>query len=191
VSNVNLNLNTLKTRGIDGEASFDTKLNGVNVSLRALGTYVFDLITVDATGSAVNRAGMNGGPVSQPSGLPTFTGSATLTLSTKPLTGSMQVRYISSGLYNATQIGPHQAGYLPTLPNSISDNYVGAQWRLNFNMQYDIVDHGKTKIQLFGVINNLFDQDPPKDIPSSFGPTNPVLYDVIGRSYKLGVRFAY
>lgn len=191
VRNVNLNLNTLKTRGIDAEASWETQVGGVDFSVRALGTYVFDLITTDATGTSVDRAGMNGGPVSQPSGLPTFTGSTTFTLSSSPLTGSMQVRYISEGLFNTTQIGPHQAGYSPTLPNSISDNYVSDEFRLNFNIQYDIIDQGKTKVQLFGVINNLLNEDPPNDLPSSFGVTNPVLYDVIGRSYKLGVRFAY
>ena len=41
------------------------------------------------------------------------------------------------------------------------------------------------------LINNLFDQDPPNDIPSSFGPTNNVLYDVVGRSFKIGVRFGF
>jgi outer membrane receptor protein involved in Fe transport len=45
-------------------------------------------------------------------------------------------------------------------------------------------------VQLFGAINNLFDKDPPV-APSSFGPTNNVLYDVIGRTYRVGVRFSY
>jgi iron complex outermembrane receptor protein len=191
VRNVNLNLNSLKTRGVDAEFSYTTELSGVGISVRALGTYVLDLITIDGTGTSVNRAGMNGGPVSQPSGLPTFTGSLTLGLSAKPISAAMQIRYISSGVYNATQIGPHQQGYSPTLANSISDNSVDEEWRLNFNVQYDLFERGNTKVQLFGVINNLFNQDPPNDLPSSFGVTNPVLYDVIGRSFKFGVRFAY
>lgn len=191
VRNVNLNLNSLKTRGIDAELSYQAELSGVGISVRALGTYVFDLITIDGTGTAVDRAGMNGGPVSQPSGLPNFTGTLTFGLSAKPVTAAMQIRYISAGVYNATQIGPHQSGYAPTLANSISDNYVDEEWRLNFNIQYDLIDRGSTKVQLFGVINNLFNQDPPNDLPSSFGVTNPVLYDVIGRSFKFGVRFEY
>jgi outer membrane receptor protein involved in Fe transport len=58
------------------------------------------------------------------------------------------------------------------------------------NAQYDIIKTGSRSVQLFGAINNLFDKDPPV-APSSFGPTNNVLYDVIGRTYRVGVRFSY
>jgi len=191
VNNSNLNILQLKTRGIDAEISYQTRLSGVDLTIRSLGTYVFDLITVDGTGASVDRAGMNGMPVSGPSGRPTFASTTDFTLSNGRLTGTMQVRYISSGVYNPVLIGPHQAGYAPTLPNSISNNYVSDEWRLNFNMQYDIVQRDNLKIQLFGVINNLLDQDPPNALPSSFGVTNPVLYDVIGRSFKFGARFSY
>jgi len=75
--------------------------------------------------------------------------------------------------------------------NSINDNYIASEFYLNLNAQVDIVNEGKRKLQLFGVVNNLLDNDPPNDTPSSFGATNPVLYDVVGRSYKIGVRFAY
>jgi len=191
VTNVNLNLNTLKTRGIDIEASYSMPVGNGELSLRLLGTRVFDLITVDATGKAVDRAGMNGAPTSQPSGLPKFTGNAYLTYSGEKFTGTIQARYLSSGVYNATQIGPHQDGYTATAVNSINDNYIASEFYLNLNAQVDIVNEGKRKLQLFGVVNNLLDNDPPNDTPSSFGATNPVLYDVVGRSYKIGVRFAY
>jgi outer membrane receptor protein involved in Fe transport len=46
-------------------------------------------------------------------------------------------------------------------------------------------------VQLFGIVNNLFDRDPPNDLPSSFGVTNPVLYDSIGRTFKAGFRFSF
>ena len=41
------------------------------------------------------------------------------------------------------------------------------------------------------MVNNLFDKDPPNNLPSSFGPTNNVLYDVVGRSYKVGLRLRF
>lgn len=191
VMNSNLNLNTLKSRGFDIEASYSLPVAGGNLSLRALGTYTLDLITVDTAGVAVDRANQNGGPVSQPSGVPRFMGSGFVAYSHGPLSSTVQLRYVSKGLYNTTLIGPGQAGYSPTLPNSISDNNVGDYWLTNLNFQYDVVSDGRRKMQLFGVVNNLFDRNPPNDLPSSFGVTNPVLYDVIGRTFKAGVRFNF
>ena len=191
VANPNLNLNTLKTRGIDMEVSYRLPLAGGELSTRLLGTYVLDLITIDATGTAVDRAGMNGSPVSQPSGLPQFTGNAYLTWTKDRFSGTAQIRYVSKGVYNATQIGPHQSGYTAIAANSISDNSVDSEVYVNLNAAYDVIDSGGRKLQVFGVVNNLFDKDPPNDLPSSYGVTNPVLYDPVGRSFKVGVRFTY
>jgi outer membrane receptor protein involved in Fe transport len=191
VSNPNLNLNTLKARGVDIEGSYTLPLAGGDLSTRLLGSYVMDLITVDVTGAAVDRAGMNGSPVSQPSGMPHFTGNLALTWARNAFTGTAQYRYVSKGVYNTTLIGPDEPGYSPLLPNSISDNNVGSISFVDLKASYDIVDGGARRIQIFGVINNLFDREPPNDLPSSFGVTNPVLYDVIGRTYKAGVRVAF
>ncbi|HWJ68804.1 MAG TPA: TonB-dependent receptor [Sphingobium sp.] len=191
VSNPDLNLNSLKVRGLDVETSYSVPVGTGQISLRALGTYLLDMITIDSTGVMVNRAGMNGAPVSQPSGLPTFAGNAYLTWSNQTFAGTVQIRYISKGVFDATAIGPHQSGYSPLGAGSISDNEIAAETYVSLNMQYNLLDRNGRKVQLFGVINNLFDNDPPNDVPGSFGPTNNVLYDVIGRSYKLGVRFNF
>lgn len=193
VRNFNLNLNTLITRGWDLEASYALPVSTLNgdISLRVLATIVDDLITVDSTGTSVDRAGMNGSPVSQPSGVPRYIVNGYLTYRGDPLTAQLQVRHISGGRYNTSLIGPDEDGYDPALPNSVSDNSVGAWTYVNLNAGYDLWSDGDRHVQLFGVINNLFDKDPPVDIPSSFGPTNNVLYDVVGRSYKMGVRVRY
>jgi len=46
-------------------------------------------------------------------------------------------------------------------------------------------------LALYGIVNNLFDRDPPIVVSTFISPqaTNPRLYDVIGRSFVLGVRF--
>ncbi len=191
VSNPNLNLNTLKTRGVDLESGYSLPLAGGDLSMRLLGTFVMDLITVDPTGLAVDRAGMNGSPVSQPSGLPHFMGNASFTWAKNALAGTVQVRYVSDGLYNSTLIGPGQPGYDPLLPNSVSDNDVPSMTYVDLNGSYDIVANADYKMQVFGVVNNLFDKEPPNDLPSSYGVTNPVLYDVVGRAFKLGVRVTF
>jgi outer membrane receptor protein involved in Fe transport len=191
VSNPNLNLNTLKTRGVDLESSYSLPLAGGDLSMRLLGTFVMDLITVDPTGLAVDRAGMNGSPVSQPSGLPHFMGNAAFTWTKNALAGTVQVRYVSDGLYNSTLIGPGQRGYDPVLPNSVSDNDAPSMTYVDLNASYDIAESADHGVQVFGVVNNLFDRDPPNDLPSSYGVTNPVLYDVVGRAFKVGVRVTF
>lgn len=197
ITNPNLNLNTLITRGWDVEAQYALPLSALGaasdarLNFRVLATFVRDLITVDSSGRAVNRAGMNGSAVSAPSGLPDYTINAFLGYEGDRFSTQVQVRHISGGIYNAELIGPHQAGYDPLLPNSVSDNKVEAVTYVNLNAQYALWSEGAQRVELFGVVNNLFDKDPPKDLPSSFGPTNNVLYDVLGRSYRVGVRFAF
>jgi iron complex outermembrane recepter protein len=142
-------------------------------------------------GVAIDRAGQNGSGVSQPSGLPDYTINAFLTYSSSSFSAQVQVRHISGGVYDVTRVGPGQAGYNPLSPISISDNSVASVTYVNLNAQYTLWQRGEQRVELFGVVNNLFDKDPPNDIPSSFGPTNNVLYDVVGRYYRAGVRFAF
>jgi iron complex outermembrane recepter protein len=197
IVNPNLNLNTLITRGWDVETNYTLPMSAfggnsdADLEFRVLATFVKDLITIDSSGTAVDRAGQNGSGVSQPSGLPDYTINAFLTYQADPFSAQIQVRHIAPGRYNVTNIGPDEAGYSPLLPNSISDNSVEAVTYVNMNVQFQLIDSDDTQVELFGVINNLFDKDPPNDIPSSFGPTNNVLYDVLGRSFKIGVRVGF
>jgi iron complex outermembrane receptor protein len=188
IVNPNLNLNTLITRGWDFEADYRLPLGeNQSIGVRVLATVVKDLITVDTTGNAIDRAGQNGSGVSQPSGLPDYTINGFLTYSGDPFSAQVQVRHIAGGRYQVTNIGPDEDGYNPALPNSISDNKVKAVTYVNLNFQMKVNE----QFELFGVVNNLFDKDPPNDLPSSFGPTNPVLYDVLGRSYRIGARVSF
>ena len=195
IINPNLNLNTLITRGWDFELDYSLPLDNIGLggafSLRVLATKVNDLITIDTAGVATDRAGQNGSGVSQPSGLPDYTINGFIGWSLDAFSAQAQVRHIPSGLFQVTNIGPHQEGYSSLLPNSFNDNLVEAVTYVNFNLQYRLVDEGNRQVELFGVVNNLLDKDPPNNLPSSFGPTNNVLYDVVGRSYRAGVRISY
>jgi outer membrane receptor protein involved in Fe transport len=190
VRNFNLNLNTLITRGFDLEAAYSIPVSTGSVSLRVLSTIVDDLITVDSSGTSVDRAGQNGSPVSQPSGVPRYIVNAYLAYDVDPFAAQIQVRHISGGRYNNTLIGPDEDGYDPALPNSINDNRIGAFTYVNLNASYDIWSDGDRNFEIYGVVNNLFDKNPPV-APSSFGPTNNVLYDVVGRTYRVGMRLRY
>lgn len=190
VRDASLNLNRVKTRGIDGELTYNTALGDNELSLRLLGTYVLDLITVGSAGE-IDRAGQNGAPVSQQSGVPTFTGNAYMTWTNNPVSLTVQARYVSSGLKDVTKIGADQKGYVATAVNSINENKIADYWLFSLNGQVDVIREDRRSLQFFGVVNNLFDRTPPNRLSTSFGVTNPVLYDVIGRTFKVGVRFSY
>jgi len=188
VNNTLLNLNQLKTKGIDIEATFTTPIGQGDFTLRGLGTYVFDLVTVDAAGM-VDRAGQVGSPVSQESGVPDFTGRIIADYAMDRWEIGLEAEYISSGVYNVNQIGPGQDGYDPTLPNSVSDNLVGDYWY--FDARLAVRPLANPDIEFYLRVDNLFDKDPPNNMPSSYGSTNPILYDVVGRMYRMGVRFDF
>jgi outer membrane receptor protein involved in Fe transport len=91
--------------------------------------------------------------------------------------------FIPSGIYDVTLVGPGQPGYSPALKNSINDNTVASSFLLDLSLALHVNDH----VEVFGVVNNVFDRDPPLDA-SAQGGTNQVYFDPVGRYFKLGVR---
>ena len=72
----------------------------------------------------------------------------------------------------------------------LDNNRVGSQTLVNLGVQYTVPLGGDHSLQIYGKINNLFDADPPLDPFIFLAPTetNAALYDVVGRSFQLGVR---
>jgi iron complex outermembrane recepter protein len=184
-----LNVNELTTRGIDFELSYSTDIGELgSLTFRGLATHVIDLITTDSAGT-INRAGMTGVPVSQLPGVPDWTFDGTVTWSLRDFSATLQGRYIPSGVYDVTLIGPGDPGYDISLPNSIDDNTVDSYFIANLFARYTIENQGR-EIEFFGGVNNLFNPDPPR-APGSQGFTNAVLFDQIGRRYTAGVRLRF
>ena len=109
-----------------------------------------------------------------------------------PLNAGITARYTSKSLYDVTLKDPSQSGYNSAAPNSINKNHFPAALYFNANAQYDLVQSNGKQLQLFGVINNLLNKAPPAAVSIinfTAGNWNP--YDVIGRTFRVGVRFAY
>ena len=67
-------------------------------------------------------------------------------------------------------------------------NSLGNVWYSDTTLAYDVTD----QLQGFVTVNNLFDRDPPPNPSflidsSSFG--NRTLYDMIGRTFTIGVHY--
>lgn len=183
VRNVSLNLDAILAKGIDFEAEYRIPLPGDSqLLLRGIATYVDTLKTV-SLGDVVDRAGQTGNSAGLAA--PDLTLNGTVTYAAPRWSMTLQGRYINGGLYDAQRIGPDDARYATTLPNSISDNRVNSRFYLNlFGSVF--LDADK-RFELFGSVANLLDKAPPPAPETQFY-TNPVYFDTLGRYYRAGVR---
>ena len=108
------------------------------------------------------------------------------TLKAGPFSLSAHGRYIPEGKFLVEFVGPEDAGYSVNLPNSISTNRVAARFYADLTLGWN-VKAGRSDFEYFIAIRNLFDKDPPI-APSAVGITNQVLFDQIGRAFRVGVR---
>ena len=183
IRNVLLNVNKQITKGYDIEARYRFSMGGAgNVDVGLLGTIVNDLITVDSAGPT-QRAGMTGWRAGTVAGMPDWSADLMTTWSRGPLSLTMHNKYIPDGIYNNSLIGPDQPGYAITLSNSANTNHVSSAFYTDLSGQWTIND----TITAFAAINNVFDRDPPT-APSVAGNGNFILFDPIGRAYRLGMR---
>lgn len=192
INNPYVNLNTVTTRGFDGALSYRLPIDRLfgqsgSVTLNLSGTYVTDMLFGTPGAAVVQRAGENS-IFAGVSGyaVPTFRGNASITVAAGGFSVTPQLLYIGKGKYNNlwTDIST------PTRQADINDNRIPAVAYLNLSMSYDVLTEGR--FQLFGVINNVLDKDPPP-VPSftSGQSVNTVLYDAIGRYFRIGVRVKF
>jgi len=188
VRNINLNLDELRTRGEDIEAEYRLPIENVgDFTFRLLASHVRE-VTTETFGIAVDRAGQTGGLAA--TGLPDWLLNAFVTYRRAPISLTVQGRYIDSGVLDATRIDPSDAGYSPTQLNSTNDNRVDSRMYVNLFGNYDFAVSESSTAQLFVVVSNLFDKEPPF-APELQYPSNPTYFDQIGRSYRLGARFRF
>jgi len=197
-----INVGSFTSRGIDLELDYTLEVgNEGKLNFRLLGTYLYDLIIQAAPGSTpINFAGQSGPaePLGDFNPSPKWILNGTLTYDHGPFTGTLQGRYIGSGALNKTFIGPDDPRYDPTLPNSINVNTVPSRFYLTLGLNYRLMTEAQGKqIEIFGVVDNLLDKDPPiapgstASVVQSSYPTNPAFFDTLGRRYRGGVRFRY
>jgi outer membrane receptor protein involved in Fe transport len=185
IRNVLLNVNSIITTGIDIESEYRVQMGAAgNLDLRLLGTIVHDLVTVDSAGST-QRAGMTGWRAGTVAGMPDWTGDLLTTWSKGPLALTMHNRYVPDGIYNNALLGPDQPGYTIAATNSANRNHVDSRFYTDLSGQFKI--KGDDSLVLFAAVNNVFDKDPPT-APSIAGNGNFILFDPIGREYRLGLR---
>ncbi|MGX7896987.1 TonB-dependent receptor domain-containing protein [Tsuneonella sp. HG222] len=189
----NANFAQFKTRGVDLAASYVQPLDEIvpdaagRITFNVQATHVieyrstFDISLLFPNG--VNRAGQTGAIFGGTAGVPKWAVNSTVAYRGERFETSLQYRWISPSHFNNAQVGPDDPAYSPTLVNSISDNTIPARGYVNLSASYDFGNGGR-RMEVFGTINNLLDQDPP--LPAI---NNNAWYDILGRSYRVGLRF--
>ncbi|MBB5733291.1 outer membrane receptor protein involved in Fe transport [Altererythrobacter atlanticus] len=202
-----VNLGSLDVRGFDFELSYRLPLYDVfdggdgAVSLRLLANHQYDFkVQADPTTPVIDYAGqtgpvLNGGDFNP---APDWIWNAFLSYDNGGFNTTLSFRHIPEGIYDVEKIGPQDAGFDPSLPDSINDNRVDGATYLGLAMSYQIpIDSaGNRYVELFGAIQNLFDEKPPVapgggGLGGSNYPTNPVYFDTFGSRFRTGVRLRY
>jgi iron complex outermembrane recepter protein len=188
IRNILLNVNSIVTKGVDIEAQYRFGMGDAgNLDLRLLGTIVKDLLTVDSAGST-QRAGMTGWRAGTQPGMPDWSGDLLTTWSRDRLSVTMHNKYIPSGQYNNSLVGPNEPGWRIDLINGANINEVDSQFYTDLSGQFQLRDDDG--LVIFAGVNNVFDKEPPL-APSVAGNGNFILFDPIGRSYRLGLRATF
>ncbi len=202
VDSTNINATWLRTRGLDYEADYTQPLDEMHASWA--GNLSFRLLVTRNLASATNIYGVTTdrvGETGSATGVPSLLANLYTTYANGPFSGTLTTRYIPSGHLNNTYVGPDDPLYDPTkatileggiAKNTVSDNMVSSAIYFNLTASYNLSQDGNHKSQVFASINNLMDRVPPSapgTSPVYF--SNPVLFDQIGRYYKVGVRYQF
>jgi iron complex outermembrane receptor protein len=177
-----LNLNALLTDGVDIELGYRAPLEAYGLpgrlDLRALGSWIDDARTI-AGGLDIDSAGTSQSPEWS------WNGSASYQLN--GFRATLMARYTSKIKFSPTLVGPNDPNYNIAASNSINQNLWPEALYFNTYVQYDLIDQDHRKLQLYANVDNLLDKKPPIVAISLPGSA----YDLVGRAFKLGMRFSY
>jgi len=188
----NFNLASLRAKGIDIETAWRSKLDRLNLpgsfTFRALATRNLHFITDSGVVGTIpsEGAGVNLGNT------PTWKLLASQTwdgLLDNKLSLSLTERWFSDGVYSKEYIECQTNCPVSTLIHpTIYDNKMKGATYVDIGGSYSVTK----ELALYFKIDNLLDRDPepaPQANPSF--AINPALYDVVGRTYRAGLRLNF
>ncbi|HWK37184.1 TonB-dependent receptor [Sphingomonas sp.] len=174
-----INASQVAVEGIDYEATYRSDLSRISGSLP--GALNIRLLVSQRLKDETNLPGDVTPPTLGTTGSLKWKGMLTTTYAVGPSRTSLTARYLGSGTITNQPM---------TSRTGIADdlNHVNPVWYFDLSENYEL-KIGGAKVTLFGVVDNLFDRR-PEAIPAgetSFGTNNP--YDLLGRTYRVGLRF--
>lgn len=186
-----VNVATQLSRGVDFEASYRLGAFGGEITIRGLATRFLKNRIDNGITPATDNVGTNGINGSLRNSLPKWRYLTSVTYDRGPVTMSMTARGFSAGVYNTSYIECASGCPTSTVANTtINDNDLpGATY---FDGNITLKRPGG--FEAFLAVDNILNKDPA---PVAFGPgvgstplsVNPLLYDVLGRTFRAGFRF--
>ncbi|CAH0496536.1 Vitamin B12 transporter BtuB [Novosphingobium sp. CECT 9465] len=185
------NFVSLKTSGIDLEASYRGEVGPGSLSLRALASHAIELTTDNGVTLQTDAAGQNTGS------LPKWTYRFTAAYDLPSGFGIQGVaRGVSGGVYNNNYIVCSDDCPLSTADNrTVNLNSIPGAFYFDLNASYNF-EVANVNSQVFLSIRNITNKDPvlvangpTGNNTPAYPQTNRTLYDVLGRVFRMGVRF--
>jgi iron complex outermembrane receptor protein len=191
VNTIPANLAQLATKGFDFEADYRVHELPVGIpgslNFRFLGTWTKKM-AVTTSGGTISYVGTS---IVAPAGggVPAFKGNLTIDYDTGRFRTGLQFVGFTHLKMNPTFVGPDDPNYNPNASNSISKNLFPGMIYTNLTGSYRL--HGWGQPEVFWSVNNLLGIDPPKYALVAFSFNQANYYDIVGRYYQAGVRFAF
>jgi outer membrane receptor protein involved in Fe transport len=174
-------------RGIDFDAAYRVPVGSGSFMVKGVATrYIENLADTGIAGVVpVNTVGANGGQYSTPTWI--FRGSATY--ETPTFSATVVGRGISAGKYVANGIEctsgcPVSTSQFPTYDN----NRVSGLFYADLNLTQKVDVGGGSEAEMFFNVTNIFDRWPLL-VPETGMATNTTYSDMLGRQFRMGVRF--
>ena len=191
ISRQPFNFLSILIRGIDFEAAYRTPLAGGNFSIRGLATrYIENTIDTGVAGFAsLNSVGTLGVGTGTQSIVPKWIYRVSAAYDTDDYTLTTVARGVGSGRYDATGV-ECAPGSCPVSTNQFptyEDNSIGGATYVDANATFKFDAFGGKNGEFFVNVTNLFDADPIL-LPETGLAANSTYSDLLGRSYRVGIR---
>jgi outer membrane receptor protein involved in Fe transport len=167
IYNLYVNLDEARTRGLDLEVSYRTRINlfggGESLTVRAIGSRIYESSTTPAGGVKEDNAG-------EAATAAHWNATMGVSYNRGPLSLHLQQRYVGHANRDNTYVSGVQ----------IDRNVIPGQFLTSLRGTYDFKLGDGPAYSVYGTVNNVFDKHPWRNLP---GP-----YSVVGRTYTLGVK---
>ena len=170
VRNSNFNLDDLRLTGWDFEGRYRVPVEKGRLMLKMHVGYMEKLQLSDSNGVQVDRAGETA--------TPNWRGLVSANYKLNKYSAFLQARYIGSNVLDVTRI-----------PSEYQINNVPSTWYFDAQLGYEYSEN----INIFLNIQNLTDKEPlfsPQD-GTYLSPTDPNVYNQIGRYFLVGAKFRF
>lgn len=182
-------------RGIDFDASYRIPLSRIFASsnasftIRGVATRYIDNISDPGIPGQlpVNTVGANGGQASTPTWIYRFS----TTYETPTFSATAVARGVSAGKYTANGIECQTSCPVTTTTSQFQtydNNHVSGLFYVDLNIAQKVKLNSSSEAQLFINVNNLFDASPLL-LPETGLAANSTYSDLLGRQYRVGIRF--